>query len=107
MVPNAPLPRWPLGLLNCTHLNRLTPSSRNSELTPPNFVFLMTDRSMFLRPGPRTLFRAVLPKVPVVSPACWKQAVLNHMSVVGLDRTGSQIWFGRLLVMPVDSMLCD
>src|SRR6185295_12826871 len=107
MTPNAELPNCPFGLLNCGVFRTLKISSRSSELTRPSLVFLMIDASRFLRPGPRTLLRAVVPKVPVVSATCWKQAVLNHCVIVGFDSTGSQIWFGRLLVRPVDSMLCD
>src|SRR5438067_2404462 len=67
----------------------------------------MTAISRLNCPGPRTVLRPVLPKVPVVSATCWKHDVLNQLSIVGLPATGSQIVFGRLLVMPVDSMLCD
>src|SRR5258707_2251097 len=106
-MPNAELPNWPLGLLNCAVFSTLNISRRSSELTGPIFVFLISDASMFRSPGPRRLLRLVLPNVPVVSVVCTKQDVLNHCKIVGFERTGSQVWFGRLLVMPVESMLCD
>src|SRR5436190_22655605 len=86
----------------------LNASIRSSELTGPIAVVLIADRSMLNCPGPRTLLRPVLPNVPVVSATCWKQDVLNHLSIVApLLSAGSQVVFGRLFVMPVDSMLCD
>src|SRR5437762_2887435 len=65
----------------------------------------MIDASMLNCPGPRSVFRPVLPKLAVVSLVWTKQDVLYQRSMVGLLRTGSQIWFGRF-VTPVDSMLC-
>src|SRR5215813_11277956 len=85
----------------------LNASTRNSVLTVPMFVDLIIDRSMLNWPGPRTVLRPVLPNVPVVSATCWKHDVLNQRSIVASPSTGSQIVFGRLLVMPVESMLCD
>src|SRR5262249_8139153 len=73
----------------------------------PNLVFLMIERSMLNCPGPRTLLRPVLPKVPVASAVCLKHDVLNHCAIVGLSSTGSQIVSGRLFVMPVESIDCD
>ena len=97
------------GCANCGWLNRLNTSSRSSESTCPNFVFLISDSvDVELRPARARVFRPVLPKVPVVS-----AHLLEARGVEPLvdrrvaDSTGSQIWFGRLLVMPVDSMLCD
>src|SRR3979490_566883 len=107
MVPNAALPSWLLGFANCGWFSRLKISSRSSDDTGPIFVFLINDPSILNWPGPLTVFRPVLPNVPVVSPTCWKQAVLNHWPIVGLLSTGSQMVFGRLFEMPVDSMLCD
>ena len=107
IVPNAALPNWPFGFANCGWFSRLKISSRSSDDHRPILVFLITDMSTLNWPGPRTVLRPVSPKVPVVSGTCWKHAVLNHRSMVGLLGTGSQIVFGRLLVMPVDSMVCD
>src|SRR5260370_2977673 len=107
IVPNAALPSCPLGLLNCGVFSTLNTSIRNSEETGPILVFLMIDASIFLSPGPRMLFRDVLPKVPVVSGTCWKHDMLNHWVIVGLARTGSQIVFVPVFQMPVESMVCD
>ena len=104
--PNAGLPNTPFGLANCGLLNRLKISRRSSDITRPNLVFLISDASTLNCPGPRTEFRPVAPNVPVVSATCAKHAVLNHWPMVASLFTGSQIVFGRLLVMPVESMLC-
>src|SRR5262245_57432234 len=85
----------------------LNASTRNSVLILPNVVDLIIDMSMLNCPGPRTVLRPVLPNVPVVSATCWKHDVLNQRSIVALLRTGSQVVFGRLLPMPVDSMVWD
>ena len=73
----------------------------------PIFVFLISEKSTLKSPGPRTVLRPVLPNVADVSGTCWKHAVLNQVSIVGLVSAGSQRVFGRLFPMPVDSMLCD
>ena len=51
-------------------------------------VFLMKRRVDVELPRAAHVLRPVLPKVPVVSADCWKQAVLNHMSIVGTAQTG-------------------
>src|ERR1700682_3315640 len=107
MVPKAALPSCPVGFANCGWFRTLKSSRRSSDVTGPILVFLIIDASMLNCPGPRTVLRPVLPNVPVVSVTCWKQEVLNHCPIAGLLDAGLQIVFGRLLVMPVDVMLCD
>src|SRR5215475_7369108 len=107
IVPNAALPNVVFGLANCGWFRTLKISSRSSESTRPIRVFLIPEKSMLKSPGPRTELRLVLPNVPVVSGTCWKHDVLNQRSIVALPPSdGSQTVFGRLLVMPVDSMVC-
>src|SRR5437867_13436001 len=106
MVPNCGLPNCPFGFANCGRFRTLNTSSRSSDDTGPNFVFLISDPSILNCPGPRTLLRPVLPNVAVVSETVWKHDVLNHCPIVELLNTGSQIVFGRLFVMPVESICC-
>ena len=85
----------------------LNASTRTSLSTCATRVFLISEKSILKSPGPRTEFRRVVPNVPVGSATCWKHEVLNQRSMVALPSAGSQTVLGRLLVMPVDSMLCD
>src|SRR5437867_21138 len=106
MVPNAELPNVAFGFANCGWFRTLNASSRTSLFTCAIRVFLISEKSTLKSPGPRTELRPVLPKVPVESATCWKHDVLNQRSIVPVLRFGSHTVLGRLLVMPVDSMLC-
>src|SRR5271156_3480400 len=68
--PNVLLPPWLSGLKNWPWLKALKNSERNSsDLCSPMGVFLLSDKSKLLMPGPRSELRGNDPKVKIGTPA--------------------------------------
>src|SRR5205807_5240256 len=88
--------------LNCGWLKKLKPSNRtDTTLDSLRWIFLNKARSQLLRPGPRTIPFAALPKVAAGGTA--NAAVLNQLlSVFGPD--GFPTRLGRSSPPPIPSL---
>src|ERR1700683_4087112 len=92
---SAPVP-FPPGAPNCGWLNRLKNSVRKSSRIPSrgSAKCLMTEKSVFTKPGPERGVRFAFPSSPAAG--CAKHEALNQLEMVGGLNTGLQTWLGRM-----------